>query len=309
MNIFKGCLVQPFLLMKNTLLLILFACFSTSLFATPVFVKVIDANGRGIPYVTISNADGRLYTFTDSLGERALPDVEPAYGDLTFSRIGFATQAVAASEEDTMYVVMQAEGGLLDEVVISQQKIDRRKLKVKEAGDHRERARSFFILYQKAKLGYAIRGLPISTNPRYLRSVFFRLDKPGNLKKKDFVLELKIYPIQNGDQIGKQPLNTQPIFVKASDLGKKNEVDITEDLVIPADGIFISLELPDYFDKSNETKIVFVGSNKASHSNQFMVATTKDWDRNLLRKKYEPFPFSKRTTTYSTYNFGISYYE
>lgn len=295
--------------MKNTVLFLLFPFFTASLYATPVFVKVIDANGRGIPYVTISNEDGRLYTFTDSLGERALPEAEPTYGDLSFSRIGFATQAVAASEGDTMYVVMQAEGSLLDEVVISQRKIDKRKLKVKEAGDHREKARSFFILYQRAKLGYALRGLPVSTNPRYLRSVFFRLDKPRNLKKKDFVLELKIYPIENSDQIGQQPLNTQPIFVKASDLGKRNEVDITEDIIIPDDGIFISLELPDYFDKSNETKIVFVGSNKAIHSNQFMVATTKEWDKNLLRKKYEPFPFSKGTTTYSTYNFGISYYE
>lgn len=298
--------------MKYLISILLFCTFQITVFAQNTSLHFVDKENQSIPYVTVYDSTNNLYALSDLDGALSLKT--KSY-HLHLERIGYQamdTFLILNPTDKVVEISLQNDANLMDDVVIKAQKIEKRKMKIKSFGDYNDRKGGEFVFRDKTKLGYAVNDLPYTNHLRYLRSVKFKLKKPRLLRKNDFVIELKIYPISKYNTIENTPLNYEPIFIKASTLRNSNEIVINQTIEIPENGVFISLELPDFFDNKEKTGIRFIISNHEEKCNEYLLnGATPLWDSNTLNDKNQcrPDEFPNGKMMYSRYNFGITYFE
>ena len=103
---------------KLAALLVLFFIFIQSSFAQTKVVtgKVTDAQGAGVPGVTVSVKGSRTSTQTDNNGDYRISVADN--GTLVFSSVGFGTKSLAVSGKSSVDVGLVTEASSLNEVVV-----------------------------------------------------------------------------------------------------------------------------------------------------------------------------------------------
>ncbi len=270
-----------------------------------IILKIAN-NNIPVQFATISDTKKGIVGFSNKDGI-AILNAE-SY-NLTVSHVSFKDFPLnISSTKDTLInISLDYKVLSLENVAVIAKKID--KSKIYSFGTYNKKTSSRFLLRQKIMLGIKFPNLSLEGDSiKYLRSIKFKLDKSYYDICKECVLEFKIYELtENNTNISDNPLNTKPIYIKLNDLRKKNEVLINENIKLPNDGIFISLEFPETFDLNYDWTISFVGDPMSEIPLVFVTRNHNGkWSKfELSSQQLNKFPNEK----YLQLNFGLTYWQ
>ena len=256
-----------------------------------------------IPYVTLIDSVRGIVGASDSLGSVKL---KKGNYYLTLSHVSFKELKlfIPNPTKDTIVKIeMGLKSLLLDDFRVISEKINKKRFF--EIGNYNHRTSSNFLVRENTMMGIKILNFYHSGEPsKYLRSIKFKLNK-FKIEEKDFILEFKIFKFNEYGNLDAEPLNSIPIYVKASELKNRNEIMIDENIKFPENDLLVSLELPEVFDKHYDWTIPFVGDFNGDVASTF-VMRNKDgkWNDEYLRK----CGLKLENSNYFVLNFSLTYW-
>lgn len=240
-----------------------------------------------ISYVTVyDTAKHQIIGFTDVHGFMKL-NYQPK--TLKFTHVTFEDKYLSVSDfiNDTVQLYLSLKQKVLETVITSNVTIDKRRFY--QTGTYYRNTSSGFIFRGNNAIGYKVEFDPLANGTSYLRSIKFVLGNVASIDKPDVIIEIKIYAILENGYIGAFPLNTVPIYIKAADLKRKNQIFIKETIKIPNEGFFLSFQLPLILDIHYDWTIMFKGSNNSETPYSYNMSNKKEsWDEDILLKKGIP---------------------
>ena len=273
-------------------------------------IEFEEKDGTKIPFVTAMDINKNLFIMSDSTG---LIILEPGEYQFRFELIGMQKidTLICGKKDDIIKIVMENRATEIEGVSVIARK--KEKLKIRTAGEFKEKFGGELHSKTGVKLGYAVKNIPKNNSNKILRSIKFKLSKAKGLNETDFNIEFKIYPILSNYKIDTIPLNRKPIIVPSGKLRNKSEIIIKDqEIEIPDNGIFVSLEVPDYKTKSKNKTIKFNTSVHDSGCNYYIKpASMKEWPSDILiNPKYcRAVSYPDGTIKYPHFKFGITYFE
>lgn len=262
-----------------TLILLPFNSFSQ------IIIKTKDANGFNVPFVSVYDTLTKVYVISDANGVLELPSNNYT---LQFHSLGFIDTTIKLlynDYSDTLMVYLTEDIKLLHEITVKSNRKPSKNdfVKTERTGDYFSKNNVRVILKEQGKLGYYV---PFNKeyNTAFIRSICFKLKQKPKSSLNDFYIEIKLFEIANGEVL-QTTLNKKTIIVSFSKLKLLNEIFVTEDILLPPEGIFISIELPKYFSENEKKDIVFMGRTQNKGCNSYQKGLFKpNWDLNTLSK-------------------------
>ena len=254
---------------------------------------------NNIPFVNVCDTGNKISIAADEEGKIQL---RPGKYKLYISHVSYEPQvleldATNGLAEKDIKVFMKKRDENLSDVIIAPKKINQH---IYETGNFKNSGEYGYGLYQNLKAGVYIQNLK-DTKTHFLRSIKFKLKKEGLVLANSFIMEIKIYEIQNG-LISLNAINKIPIYVNAGSLKKRNEIMINEKLATDSKELFISFEIP-YVKIENSLKIVFVGELKAAVCETFFMRNNIPWAENILQSDCRHYDYEKNLRL----SIGITY--
>lgn len=244
----------------------------------------MDVGNNPIAYVSIEYLN-KLY-ITDSLGKANLPSGDY---ELKLSHVSYQTktQSLKSDSKETI-IHLNLKSELLNAVIIKSE--DKRYTAYPRIiFKNHKKVNVYFLFHSNVKVGAWIYNKEYSYNECYLKEISFDLSE-GKLKKRldtNTFLEVKLFPVIKG-KIGSDPINLKPIYIPINKHEKQIHVEPMEKIKIPAEGFFVSFELPKV-DSTNTWTLSFTGSNTISDCVFFAEPLkTYSWNTNTLNKNCIP---------------------
>jgi hypothetical protein len=264
----------------------------------------IQSDNNSIPFATILDSTKGIIEFSDISGM-----VKLKKGDyyLTISHVSFEDYHLIIEnikEDTTIIINLESKTEILETVAISSSKID--KTKKYNYGALNHRTSSSITLKEKILMGVIIAVNTLNgENPKYLRSIMFKMDNIKKTKKENFVIELKLFGFNKNNQLDTVPLNSQPIYLKSINIKKINEIMLSEKIRLSENGLFISIELPEIMKDKKTYTITFWGDYYSDIPLTYIKKNIdgKWTNDDLLHGHKLP------TGNYWAMNFGITYWK
>ncbi len=267
--------------MRKYIIILAFIAFCANIFAQSVTIMFKDSESNPIPYLTVFDSSSKINLATNLLG---LVKLKKSSYNISTSHISFfdTTFKIEESSKDTLLtILLKNRSKVLNEVsIVSKLRIN--KSKYFEIGNFKRKTLYIDELNSNLKLGYWITPNFSSIESHYFRSFKIKILNFKELKKENFIVELKLYKINN-KIVDSIPLNNKPIYLHSNELRKNNEILINENIIIPKDGFFISIELPPLFGKKETLTIRFVTDYSSETCRMFIQRNNnKSWNKNIL---------------------------
>jgi hypothetical protein len=283
-------------------LTIIFLILNTNISAQIITLKFFDSNGI-VPYVNIYDSLNNIYKSSDETGCIKLKSRDY---NIIYSHVSYITNSVhiLPISHDTIITIYLIKREIPLNDILIKMSLKKKNNEIFELGDYNKKTNSSLILKEDLKIGCLIdvRNAPPNS---LLRSIKFKLKDVNLSKKRNYLMEVKIFAVKNGF-ILPSPLNHAPLYVKSASLNKKNELLLKELIKLPSDHLFISFELPAIFDDKNTMLIHFIGDYTADQCATFIRSNTKnEWDENTLLTSNCLHEISNRK--YFSINLGITY--
>lgn len=278
---------QP-VFMKYLLIQLLFL--SLDCFSQKITIKLLDRIDV-IPYVSIADSTKGLIGYSDSNGEIEL---EAGFYNLKLSHVSYPfkmIKIVKPTKDSIITVLLSKKNSILTTVVVKNVKYKNRKfIKVGNLNKKNNSSLAFKDILKKQKLLFGILFYPMEdTLPLLLRSIRFKISEMQNIKDIEFLLELKIFPMNN-NIVSTTPLNELPIYITSSALRKNNEIFIKEKINYPEDGFMLTLLIPQIKNSGNENfSLIFPGGFYGEKPQFYSQNNFNDtWTANTLSQKGLP---------------------
>ena len=308
-------------IIKMRSLLFLFICCSQILHAqNQVSIYFTDKNKLSVPYVTVYSEQKQIYAMSDVYGKWEISVNSSDSILLNIEIIGFENTSLLLyniNRDTTIELTLQEDIQYLEDVTVVAEKPDVRKMKVKSAGYFKGSHAGDVVFRSKTKLGVYI-PMEKTATKKLLKTINFQISNSKNLRnKKDIAVEIKIYAVKNS-KLSDKPLNTKPIYIPFSEIGKKNSIDIDQIIFIHNHDVFVSLEFPEYEANHSEDYIYVrkTRSKKNRNNNFSYISGSKSpyWDNfniNNTTGKFikAPEPKYQELIFRDDYSIGITYYE
>lgn len=285
------------------LFFLLIVLFVNTCFSQTVLIK-ITSNEKAVPFATISDSMKGVIQFSDMSGEAGLKSDNY---NLTISHVSFDDYhlSLPGTAHDTIVLIsLTPKATVLETVSVYNEKADKSKKYKYEVFE--KKLRSSLTLREKILLGVNI---PLknfdSDDHKYLRSICFILDSIQKTRKEEFVIEFKVYALNENNQPEPVPLNIKPLYLRSGDVKKNNEIILNEKILLPEYGLFISAELPEVFTNKYLYTITFSGDYKTDKPQTFI---KKNYDGKWHSEDFKnglQLPDGK----YWAMNFGITYWK
>ncbi|MBN8832921.1 MAG: hypothetical protein ABS68_08060 [Niastella sp. SCN 39-18] len=292
--------------MKITFFLFILFCISNVLFAQNLDIHIINASNRNnVQFATIYDSTKNLILASDSLGHIRLKSDNYNLYITHVSYKNISIQLNPSIKDTEITIRLEPKEKIEATVFLNSIPKTNFENKISEDGSYYRNGKDLINVLCKMKLGVLINGY-IPNNGK-LRSIKFKLKHANNTHKKQFNIEIKLYPIKDG-LISEQPINNLPIFIKSGELKNKNELFINERIVLPNEGLFISIEIPKISDSNENFEISFPATHNAAKCELYIYNNKKpEWDINTLLKN--SCMYSTYLEGYKSINLGITYYK
>lgn len=270
-----------------------------------------DVNGQPIPFVSVYDTVTKIYTLGDAKGVVELP--RNSY-TLHLNSISHIDTSITIEDEhplDTVFVCLKENIHELKEIVVatSRRPGPGKIFQIERSGDYFTKGDIRFVLREQYKLGYHI-NFEKHNQLSFIRSVCFKLGNRPSKAQTNFFVEIKLFPIKNG-QIRSTPLNRKQIIVPFYKLKRSNEIIIDEDIQLPQEGLFISIELPGFYSVAGQKDLVFIACSQNEQCTSFGRGLFKPyWEANTLtnsRCQQLPLIAGIEQERYISYCIGITY--
>ena len=263
-------------------LLFLFLLFNGITQAQIVTIKVFD-DTLLVPFVSMYEKNYNLYKSSDSMG---CIKMKANNYDITLSHVSYKKVflQISKSSFDTLVNIhLEKIISDLDDITILTKSNYELSDNEYTIGNYDKKTKMGIELRQSLKVGVRIAAIK-NEKINILRNIKYKLKKNNGFVNSDFA-EVKLFQISDG-HITQNTLNKKPIYIKCSDLKKKNTLAINERIVIPKEGFFISFEMPAIYDTDNARSIVFYGTWLDGGCELFIQKNNNsNWDERTLELK------------------------
>ncbi len=240
------------------------------------------STGMQIPYVNLyANETKNVFT-TDEKGEIRISDKRLSF--LT-SHVSYEDSSITLGEihtDTTIIIYLSPLISILENVSV----LTRDDLKVKryrEFGNASRKPGLITSLHPNLKLGFWFNPVFASNKKHLLRSIRLKLQNYKTLRKLDFLIEVKIFPVQD-KLIDSIPCNKKQIILNSRELKNVTEIFVQERLGFGQDGLFFSLEIPAVLG-NDEATIDFPTEYRSEECELFVMKnTSRNWEQSVLRK-------------------------
>lgn len=191
----------------------------------------ITSNGEVVPYATVYDSSKNMVRAVNEEGYLVLP---AANYNLEISHTSYQSiniQIARPVHDTTVNITLNKKDILIESVVIEANK--RRKV-VGEVGNGFQNSKNSYVGYPSLGVYVEYPG----EEDLQLRSIKFRLKRISSYPRKNYFIEIRIYPVKDF-LVSDTPLNKLPIIIPRNHFKIKNEVFVKENITLPPEGVFV----------------------------------------------------------------------
>ena len=297
----------PFLYLLMRFILVLFFLLHANLNAQTIQLFVKSYDGIGVPYVYIRDSVNNQLYGTDSTGHCMVKTKDAI---LYFTHVSYQTKRIVLTHvlvDTSITIFLENRNEVIEPITVQASK-NKKLIGIYSYGNFKKSSgNGGLVLNFGQRLHYGFWVKLLDSGQKYLHSIDFALKRKIGLREMDFVIELKVYGINDGC-LSVLPLHRKPIYIQASTLGKKNRIAIEERIPIGTEGVFISFELPLVYDKKGVAVVLPLAGrweqNEADEKCWMFVGNDRSVPWNGQRIK--PMPI-EMNGSFASGNVGIRY--